>query len=133
VKIPAPWPVLHIPRTVDTTKTDGHGNHPIIDGAPIIRWVYSYHQPGGAAPSSSEVITPEFLDRIETTLDMAVPNPADYHASDGVILGGTIDEGGAYEGGTQYWVNGDPTNDFKGPFKKLYAWAGGVVKLRRVT
>ena len=132
MKIPAPWPVLHIPRTVDTTQTDSHGNHPIIDGAPVIRYVRGYNQPGRLG-ASSEVISPEFLDRIETTLDMDVPNPQDYHASDGVIIGGTVDEQGNYDGGTQYWVNGDPTNDFKGPFKRLYTWTGGKVKLRRIT
>ena len=132
MKIPAPFPVLHTPRTVDTTTTDAHGNNPIKDGAPVIRYVYSYHQ-AGRLGSSSEVISPEFLDRIETTLDMAVPDPQHYSASDGVILGGTVDESGNYDGGVQYWVNGDPTSDFQGPFKKLYAWAGGVVKLRRIT
>jgi len=132
MKIPTPWPVLHTPRTVDTTTTDSHGNHPIIDGTPIVRYVYSYNQEGRLG-SSSEVITPEFLDRIETTLDMAVPNPQDYHASDGVILGGTVDGQGNYDGGTQYWVNGDPTSDFPGPFPRLYKWTGGRVKLRRIT
>jgi hypothetical protein len=132
MKIPAPWPVLHIPRTVDTTTTDSHGNNPIIDGAPVIRYAYSYHQEGRLG-SSSEVISPEFLDRIETTLNMAVPDPQNYHASDGVIVGGTVDDSGNYDGGTQYWVNGDPVSDFQGPFKRLYAWTGGEVKLRRIT
>lgn len=132
MKIPAPWPVLHTPRTVDTTTTDVHGNYQIIDGAPVVRYVYSYNQ-AGRLGSSSEVISPEFLDRIETTLDMAVPDPQDYHASDGVILGGTVDDTGAYVGGVQYWVNGDPVNDFKGPFARLYKWSGGRVKLRRIT
>jgi hypothetical protein len=132
MRIPAPWPVLHTPRTVDETVTDGHGLNPIVDGAPVIRHVYSYHQ-AGRAGSSSEVISPEFLDRIETTIDMAVPNPADYHPSDGVIIGGTVDEDGNYEGGTAFWVNGDPSSDFKGPFPKLYKWTGGIVKLRRIT
>ena len=132
MKIPTPFPVLHIPRTVDTTTIDSHGNHPIIDGAPVVRWVRGYHQ-AGRLGSSSEVISPEFLDRIETSLNMDVPDPQDYHASDGVIIGGAVDDTGNYEGGTQYWVNGDPTNDFNGPFTKLYAWTGGIVKLRRIT
>jgi hypothetical protein len=132
MKIPTPWPVLHTAKTIDMTQTDAHNNYLIIEGAPVVRYAYSFVQ-FGRRGSTSQIISPEFLNRTETTLHLAVPNPDAYSSGDGVILGGTVDDEGNYDGGVAYFVDGDPNDERHGPWPNLTQWTGGTVKLRRVT
>jgi hypothetical protein len=132
MKLSTPWPVLHTSKTIDTTQTDAHNNYVTINAAPVIRYVYSFVQ-FGRRGSTSQIISPEFLDRTETTLHMACPDPDSYKTGDGVLVGGTVDEDGNYDGGVAFWIDGDPNDERHGPWPTLTAWTGGTVKLRRVT
>ena len=131
--IPSPWPICHIPRTVDTTTTDDHGNNPIVDGEPVIRYVMSIMQYGRRG-SSREVISPDYLLRTETTLMISVADPENYSPEDLVLIDPEI-ENGSYvpESGSAYWVDGLDNDERTGPWPNLLAMFGGVVKLRKVT
>jgi hypothetical protein len=132
--IPSPWTVCHIPRSIDTTTTDEHGNHPIVDEPPVLRKAMSLTQ-FGRRGSSREVISPDYLMRAETEVHMAVANPDVYSTEDLVLLNPDIDASGNYvpESGTAYWVDGMPNDERKGPWPALLSMFGGTVKLRRVT
>lgn len=130
--IPEPYTICHIARRLDETFTDSHGNHPVKDLDPVIRKAQSLHQ-GSAYPRSREIVGEEYLDRIDTMIFMAVNDPTLYAAGDQVLLFGTVDEQGEYQDGTAYWVDGTPTDDRNGPWRKYYKPFGGVVSLRRVT
>jgi hypothetical protein len=132
--IPSPWPVCHIARWIDESSTDEHGNNPITEDPPVIRWIYSVVQ-FGRRGSSAEVMGPEFEERIETVLHMACNDPTVYKASDQVILHPQLDTDGNYvpDTGTAYWVDGDISDERLGPWPSLLQWSGGIVKIRRVT
>lgn len=131
--IPAPHPVCHIARTISATPDPDTGNYPTVDSPPVIRYVHSYNQTG--AGNSSEVVSPEYAERIQTDLLMSVPDPTVYHPSDQVLINPDVIWPGEYVPGTgtAYWVDGEPTNDKIGPWPHLLTWVGGVVRLRRVT
>lgn len=129
--IPEPYTICHKPRRISGTP-DGHGNRPVVTLPPVIRKAQSLHQ-GSKYPSSMTVISDEYEQRVNTTIQMAVSNPTDYQAGDEVLLFGTVDGNGDYQGGTAYRVDGVPTNDRTGPWPQFYADFGGVVTLVRVT
>jgi hypothetical protein len=133
--IPSPWPVVHIARWIDTgADEDEHGNYPLVEDPPVVRHVYSITQ-FGRRGSSREVMGPEFAERIETILHMACNNPTLYKASDQIILDPELDGDGNWieDTGVAYWVDGDPSDERVGPWASLLDWAGGLVKLKRVT
>lgn len=129
--IPEPYTVLHRPRRL-STEPDDHGNFPVETLEPVIRKAQSLHQ-GSAYPRSAQVISDEYEKRIDTTIFMAVNDPLLYEPGDEVLLFGTIDGDGNYEGGTVYRVDGVPTDDRNGPWPQFYASFGGVVTLKRAT
>lgn len=129
--IPEPYTVCHKPRRVSGVA-DSHGNKPVVTLPPVLRKAQSLHQ-GSKYPRSTVVVSDEYEQRINTTVYMAVSNPTDYESGDEVLLFGTVDSNGDYQGGTAYRVDGIPTDDRNGPWPQFYAAFGGVVTLVRVT
>lgn len=131
---PSPYAVVHIARRLDTTVKDSHGNYPMMTSAPVIRRAQSIAQYGRRG-SSRAVFTAETQNREEITLLMVVSNPEAYADGDQVLVDPTFDVDGNYVAGTgtAYWVDGSPSDERKGPWPKLLAQFGGLVKLRRVT
>jgi hypothetical protein len=131
---PTPWPVAHIVRYEDQTQRDEHGNYVVVDEPPVIRWIYSYSQ-FGRRGSSRLVEGPEFQERTDTILHLAVPDTTVYSSGDQVLLNPQIDGQGNYVAGTgvAYWVDGDPADEVTSPWPRYTQVLGGVVKIRRVT
>jgi hypothetical protein len=132
---PTPWPVAHIVRYEDTSgEKDEHGNWPIVDEAPVIRYIYSYSQ-FGRRGSSRLVEGPEFQERTDTILHLAVPDPTLYSANDQIIMNPELDGNGDYvaDSGDAYWIDGDPASEVTSPWPRYTKLLGGVVKIRRVT
>lgn len=133
--IPTPYPIGHIARYEDTTAdTDEHGNYPVTADPPVIRWIYSYSQ-FGRRGSSRTVQGPEFQDRTDTVIHLAVPDPTVFAAGDQILLNPQLDAHGDYVDGTgtAYWVDGDPADEEPSPWPRYTAQTGGVIKTRRVT
>jgi len=132
--IPSPYPIVHIAREIDTEMDPDTGNPTIVNEAPVVRYVQSIAQ-FGRRGSSREVISPEYLMRIETQLSVSVADPSVYASDDQMILEPELDGGGNYIDGTgvAYWIDGTPSDSREGPWPQYLAVFGGVVHLRRVT
>jgi hypothetical protein len=133
--IPAPWPVVHIPRPVETGDTDPDTNNPqLVPQTPVVRMVHTISQ-FGRRGSSREVIDAEYLERAETEIHVAVPNPDVYNPMDQVILAPQLDTAGDWITGTgvAYWVDGQPSDERQSPWPNLTRAFGGTVRLRRIT
>lgn len=127
--IPAPWPVLHTPFSTDTV-VDAHGNERLVPGTPVIRYVMAIY---GGASSSDEMLSDEFLNDVKTVYQMVIP-AADlgfYNSGDVVLIGGSVADG-QYVGGKAFRLDGNPTSDLHGPWKRYYRVFGGYVTLMRV-
>jgi hypothetical protein len=132
--VPSPWTVCHIPRYIDTTQEDEHGNPPIIDGEPVLRQAISVTQ-FGRRGSSREIISTDYLLRTETEVHLVVADPDTYNPEDLVLIDPEVDASGQYvkDTGIAYWVDGFPNDERLGPWADLLSMFGGTVKLRRVT
>jgi len=133
--IPAPWPILHTPRGVDTV-VDAHGNDHLVDGDPVVRYVVALYQTGyRMGMSSKELLSDDYLNEVSTTLHMVIPQEdsaaAVYGSGDQVTVGGVVD-GADYVGGVAFRVDGIPATDLEGPWPHLYKAFGGMVKIRRI-
>jgi hypothetical protein len=133
--IPAPWPVLHTPRGVETVL-DAHGNDHLVDGDPVIRYVVALYQNGyKTGMASKEMFSEEYLLEIKTDLMMVIPHDdikaQSYQGGDQVLIGGSV-SGGDYVGGTAFRLHGLPGSDLEGPWPHLYKSFGGVVRVSRV-
>lgn len=131
--IPAPWPVLHTPRGIETV-IDAHGNDRIVDGEPVIRHVIAiFGVSTGGALSSDEMVGNEFLSQTKTLFHMVIPTQdlGFYHSGDQVMVGGEVVDG-TYVGGAAFRLDGDPASDLHGPWKRYYRVFGGYVKILRV-
>jgi len=126
--IPEPHVLSHIAREEDVESFDAHGNHPVVVSPPVVRRAQCILN-----PTSAEVMSAEYAERIKTDVDMAVSDPTAYKAGDQVLLYGSIDGDGNYQGGVAYWVDGDPQNSRLGPWTQYYNPFGGLVHLKRVT
>ena len=124
--IPAPWPVLHTARAVDTT-IDAHGNSKIVDAAPVVRYVISLYGPG------DEMFSAEYLAQSLTVLKMVIPaeDLQFYKSGDQVMIGGAVDAAGDYSGGFAYRLDGHPASEVQGPWPRLYKHFGGTVNIVR--
>lgn len=132
---PSPYTVVHISRRLDTAGAkDSHGNYQMTQSAPVVRKAQSIDQMGRRG-SSRAVFSTETSSREETTLHMAVSNPEVYHNNDQVLLDPVLDANGSYVPGTgtAHWVDGEPSDDRRGPWVRYLKQFGGIVKLRRVT
>lgn len=132
--IPAPWAVLHIPRSVDSV-VDAHGNYSVVDGDPVIRYVISIF-PLGAQPgsgSSKQLLSAEYLAESEIQLRMVIPGEdlRFYNSGDQVRINGSV-QNGNYVGGLAFRLDGQPGSDMEGPWPRLYRHFGGVAKIVRV-
>lgn len=130
--IPEPITVYHQVWTA-TGENDGHGN-PVAYLAPAVaRRVQAIAQ-FGRRGSSHEVVSPDYLDRVETTLEIAVADPTIFNERDEIIIGATgLDDDGIPVGGTAFHVEGDAVDDRLGPFPLLNKLLGGAVHVRRIT
>lgn len=113
--------------------TDGHGNPVQTLAAPVARKVQSISQ-FGYRGSSHEIVSPDFLARVETTIEIAVSDPSIYSERDQVIVGATgADSQGNPIGGTAFHVEGAPMDDRLGPLPLLNRMLGGSIHVRRIT
>lgn len=133
--IPAPWPVLHTPRSVESV-VDAHGNDHLVDGVPVIRYVIAlYPHAYSSGMGSKEVFTDEYLSEVKTDLMMVIPHDdivaQAYQSGDQVVVGGVVDAG-EYVGGTAFRVDGNPGSDLEGPWPHLYKMFGGLARISRV-
>jgi len=132
---PSPHAVVHISRQLNKAgPKDSHGNYQQVTSSPVVRKAQSIAQ-FGRRGSSRAVFTSETQDREEIYLHMVVSNPEVYANGDQVLIDPTIDQDGNYVSGTgtAYWIDGDPSDERKGPWPKLLSQFGGLIKLRRVT
>jgi hypothetical protein len=133
-----PWALIHIARYEDTSggeaSKDPHGNWPVAEEPPVVRTIYAVTQ-FGRRGSSRIVKGPEFQERTETILHVAVPDPTDYSTGDQVILFPQFDEDGNYvpESGVAYWVDGEPVESRMSPWPRYTMQFGGVLKVNRTT
>jgi hypothetical protein len=127
---PSPYPVVHYSRRFSETQIDPDtGNEYVVDSAPVIRYVQEIAQ-----RSSDDVMSGEFQGRTVESLIMSVDDPENYSSEDRVIINPVIENDTYTAGtGTAYWVNGNPSDQRKGPWSNLFDGFGGVVQLRRVT
>lgn len=133
-----PWTIMHIVRYEDTTgDKDEHGNWPVVEEPPVARQIYSQTQ-FGRRGSSHVVMGPEFAERTETILHLAVPDPTVYSSGDQILLfcqfdGEETAENYVPETGVAYYVDGDPAEERMSPWPSLTMQFGGVVKVLRAT
>lgn len=129
--IPTPITVYHL-VWVDGVN-DAHGN-PAGSLAPAVpRKVYGISQ-FGRRGSSHEIVDVDYLARVETVLELGVPDCTLYSEKDNVIIGASgLDDDGNVVGGTAFHVESDPDDNRLGPFPLFNKLFGGAVRVRRVT
>ena len=131
VTIPTPYTVYH--QVFTAGASDAHGNPVYSYAAPVARQVQAINE-FGRRGSSHEIVSPDFDNRAETVLEMAVPDPSLYSVRDLVIVGATgVDGDGNPIGGNAYHVEGLPSDNRFSPFPLLNNLVGGAVRIRRVT
>jgi hypothetical protein len=129
--IPTPITVWHQVWT-ETGTLDAHGNPVTFLADPVPRQVQSITE-FGRRGSSHEIISPDFLNRAETVLEIGVPDASLYSPKDEIIVGATADDSGLPVGGTAFHVEGQPSDNKMGPLPLLNRMLGGAVRVRRVT
>jgi len=130
---PSPYPVAHVSRRFDRTQVDPDtGNEVLVSAPPVIRYAQEITQTGKG--SSSDVISGEYLDRVDSTLLMSVDDVSVYATNDQVIVFPEV-AGSEYVTGSgyAYWVDGLPSDQGAAPWPSLFKDFGGVITLRRVT
>ena len=98
--LPSPYVVVHIRRIISDQRDPDTGNDVIVALPPVVRKAQAISQIGRLRGSSKEVLSPEFVKRVETELHIAVADPDDYGPDDQVILFPDVDEDGDYVVGT---------------------------------
>jgi hypothetical protein len=130
--VPAPITIYHQVWT-DSGTTDTHGNPVAGLAAPVPRQVQAISE-FGRRGSSHEIINVDYLNRVETLLEIGVPDVSIYNQQDEVIIGATgVDDDGNPIGGVAFHVEGTPSDNKLGPFPLLNNILGGSVRVRRVT
>jgi len=130
---PSLYPVCHIARRYDAVEVDPDtGNEIQVVAAPVVRYAQEFSQVRKG--SSSDVLSADFVDRVEETIEMSVDDVSVYATADQVILNPEI-SGGEYVAGTgtAYWIDGTPNDQKNSPWPGLFAEFGGVIRLKRVT
>lgn len=129
--VPTPITIYH--EVYVEGANDLHGNPVESWNAPIARQVQSINE-FGRRGSSHEIVSPDYLNRVETMLEIGVPDVSVYSPKDLVILGASgVDESGNPIGGVAFHVEGDPSDNKQGPFPLLNRILGGAVRVRRIT
>jgi hypothetical protein len=133
--IPSPYVICHIKRVMSEEIDAVTGNNVIVAEAPVVRRAQSISQVGRLRGSSHQVLTAEYLKRIETELHIAVADPHEYSPLDQVLLFPEVDEDGDCVPGTGYafWVDGLPMDSRQSPWPFCTKAFGGLVRLPRVT
>lgn len=98
--------------------------------APVARKVQAVNE-FGRRGSSHEIVSPDYLNRVETTLELGVPDVTLFKAKDIVLIGPGY--AGSPTQGVAFHVEGFPSEDRFGPFPLLNKILGGSVRVRRVT
>ena len=134
--IPAPITVYHQVWTETGTDTlDGitHGNPGGYLAAAVPRKVQAINE-FGRRGSSHEIVDVDYLERVETMLEIGVADVTIYNPRDEIIIGATgVDGDGNPIGGVAFHVEGDPSENRSGPLPLLNRLVGGSVRVRRVT
>jgi hypothetical protein len=131
---PSPHKVCHVPRSYAAETLDPDTGNPILMTAtPVVRRAQEITQMSKA--SSKDVMSGEFVDRVETTLHMSVDDVGVYSSQDQVIVDAQFDGNGDYVPGTgeAYFVDGNPNDQRGGPWPSLFKVFGGIIILKRVT
>lgn len=133
--IPSPYKICHIARRTSSQKDPDTGNNLEVDLDPVIRGAQSISQIGHLRGSSKAVITPEFVERIETELHIAVANPEIFAPGDQILLFPQVDQYGDYVKGSgfAFWVDGISYDGRTSPWPGLTKAFGGMVRVRRVS
>jgi hypothetical protein len=76
-------------------------------------------------------VSPDYLNRVETLLEIGVPDVTLYKPKDIVLIGPSY--AGSPTDGVAFHVEGDPSDNRLGPFPLLNRILGGAVRVRRVT
>lgn len=134
--IPTPITVYHkvfVQGGSDMMYGVSHGNpsESWVDAVP--RAVQAINE-FGRRGSSHEIVDVDYLGRVETMLEMGVPDIALYNPRDIIIIGATtLDASGNPTDGVAFHVEGVPSNNQEGPLPLLNNLVGGSIRLRRVT
>lgn len=130
-----PYKVVHLAHIVSDEEDPDTGNQIIKEIPPVTRKYMALSQIGRLRGSSKAVHSPEFLERVDTELHMAVPDPAIYNAGDIVVLHPEFDEDCQWIPGTgfKFDVDGMAINSGTSPWPALMKGLGGVVRIRRTT
>ena len=134
--VPTPITIYHQvfnDSSSDTFNGISHGNPGESWDAPVARQVQAINE-FGRRGSSHEIVSADYFERVETMLEIGVPDVSLYNERDIVILGATgVDGGGNPVGGTAFHVEGEPSENRRGPLPLLNKMLGGSVRVRRVT
>jgi hypothetical protein len=133
--VPEPFIVAYI-RRITTSELDPDTADPVVvDGPPIIRKAQSLSQIGQVRGSSRQIMSLEFLKRVETSLHLSVSDPSVYSPTDQVLLYPSVDDAGNYVPGSgiAYFVDGVALDARTSPWPQFTKMFGGTVEIRRVT
>ena len=128
---PATYPVVHIARRFSGTDPDT-GNPTLHTDPPVVRYAQELVQ---TASSDEMDGSGQFVDRVASTLQMAVDDCTLYTTDDQVIVSPTIAADGSWvaDTGEAYWVDGIPNDQRGGPWSSYFQIFGGIVILKKVT
>jgi hypothetical protein len=133
--VPEPFIVAHI-RRITTSELDPDTADPVVvDGPPIIRRAQSLSQIGQMRGSSRQIMSLEFLKRVDTSLHLSVSDPSVYSPTDQVLLYPSVDDAGNYVPGSgiAFFVDGIALDARTSPWPQFTKMFGGTLELRRVT
>ena len=134
--VPTPITIYHkvfVDSGPDTWNGITHGNPAESWNAPVARQVQAINE-FGRRGSSHEIVDADYLNRVETMLEIGVPDVSLYNPRDIVIIGATgVDGQGNPVGGVAFHVEGEPSENRRGPLPLLNKMLGGSVRVRRVT
>ena len=129
--IPTPITVYH--QAWVTGVADAHGNPVESYADPVARKVQGISQ-FGRRGSSHEIVDVDYLARVETVLEIGVPDCTVFSEKDLVTIGASgLGDDGNLIGGTTFHVESYPDDNRLGPFPLFNKLLGGVVRVRRVT
>jgi hypothetical protein len=133
---PSIYPVVHIARAQESSDLDPDtGNPKEVTFPPVVRYAQAISQFGRERPSSNQVISAEFVQRVETAMRLTVAEPTVYATQDRVLLFPELDDNKEWVPGTgiAFWVDGLFEDQRLAPWQPYFQIFGGFIMLRRVT